>query len=61
MLNHFKKYNILTSPNQNFHSRHSCKTQTLITIDDLVKINNKGIKTDVAILDFSKAFDTIPQ
>ena len=60
MLNHFEKYNILTSLNQGFRSGHSCETQLLITIDDLVKNYGKGVQTDVAILDFSKAFDTVP-
>ena len=60
MLNHFEKHNILTSLNHGFRSGYSCETQLLITIDDLVKNYDKGIQTDIAILDFSKAFDTVP-
>ena len=60
MLNHFEKHNILTSLNHGFRSGYSCETQLLITIDDLMQNYNSGIQTDVAILDFSKAFDTVP-
>ena len=60
MLNHFEKYNILTSLNHGFWSGYSCETQLLITIDDIVKNYDKGVQTDVAILDFWKAFDTVP-
>ena len=31
-----------------------------ITTDDLAKNIELGMQTDVAILDFSKAFDTVP-
>merc|ERR1712115_104779 len=38
----------------------SCETQLTITVDDLARNAEKGKQTDVAILDFSKAFDTVP-
>ena len=60
MLNHFEKHNILTSLNHGFRSGYSCETELLITMDDLMKTYDKGIQTDVAILDFSNAFDTVP-
>ena len=60
ILTHFDKHSILTSLNHGFRSGYSCETQLLITIDDLMQNYNKGVQTDVAILDFSKAFDTIP-
>ena len=61
ILTHFDKYSILTSLNHGFRSGYSCETQLLITIDDLMQNHNKGVQTDVAILYFSKAFDTVPQ
>ena len=60
ILTHFEKHSILTSLNHGFRSGYSCETQLLITMDDLMKNYNSGIQTDVAILDFSKAFDTVP-
>ena len=32
----------------------------LTTINDFLKEHDKGHQVDVAILDFSKAFDTVP-
>ena len=38
----------------------SCETQLLLTLQDLLLARDRKIQTDVAILDFSKAFDTVP-
>ena len=57
---HFEKNNVLTNVNHGFRSGFSCETQLLITTDELAKNTEKGMQTDVAILDFSKAFDTVP-
>ena len=32
----------------------------MVTLDELLHFNDKGLQTDIAILDFSKAFDTVP-
>ena len=60
LLNHFEKNNILTNLNHGFRSGYSCETQLLVTLNELLHFNDKGLQTDVAILDFSKAFDTVP-
>ena len=60
ILIHLEKYNILSKLQHGFRSGHSCETQLLITIDDLLQNYNKKLQTDVIILDFSKAFDTVP-
>ena len=60
MLNHFDENNILTDLNHGFRSGYSCETQLLITANDLLQTQNKNQQTDLAILDFSKAFDTVP-
>ena len=39
---------------------HSCETQLLITLSDLFKSFDKRTQVDVGILDFSRAFDTVP-
>jgi hypothetical protein len=57
---HLERYNILTDKNHGFRSGFSCETQLLNTMDDLLKTHDAGVQTDVAILDFSKAFDTVP-
>ena len=60
LLNHLEKNNILTKLNHGFRSGFSCKTQLLITAFDLFNSFKRKKQTDVAILDFSKAFDTVP-
>jgi hypothetical protein len=58
--NHLEKHGILTDKNHGFRSGHSCETQLLTTMHDLLKSNDAKTQTDVIILDFSKAFDTVP-
>ena len=60
LLTHFENHNILSSLNHGFRSGFSCETQLLVTVDDLMKSFDRGKQTDVVILDFSKAFDTVP-
>ena len=62
MLNHMERNNILTSLNHCFRSGYSCETQlvTTVLVHDLLTEYDVGSQVDVAILDFSKAFDTVP-
>jgi hypothetical protein len=60
ILNHLEEHNILTSLQHGFRSGYSCETQLLITVHDIVQAFDKKKQTDVVILDFSKAFDTVP-
>ena len=60
MHKHFEKHSVLTNLNHGFRKGYSCETQLTITVDDLCKNLDKGVQTDVAILDFSKAFDKVP-
>ena len=57
---HLQSNNILTSLNHGFRRGHSCETQLALTVNDLVTNLDKKNQTDVLILDFSKAFDTVP-
>ena len=57
---HFDKNKVLTEVNHGFRSGFSCETQLTITVDELARNTDEGSQTDVAILDFSKAFDTVP-
>ena len=58
--NHLDKYKILTPYNHGFRSKHSCESQLLITTHDLMYHRDRKVQVDMAILDFSKAFDTVP-
>ena len=50
MLNHLEKSKILTNLNHGFRSGYSCKTQLLVTLDELLHFNDKGLQSDIAIL-----------
>ena len=60
MLKHLERYQVLTSLNHGFRSGYSCETQLAITIHDMLQSYDNGNQVDIAILDFSKAFDTVP-
>ena len=57
---HLDRHGILTPSNHVFCSKHSCKTQLLLTAHDILKQRDEGKQIDITILDFSKAFDTVP-
>ena len=60
MLKHFEKYSILTTLNHGFRPGFSTETQLLVTMHDLLQANDARVQVHIAILDFSKAFDTVP-
>ena len=60
MRDHMDKHNILVDCQHGFRSRHSCVSQLIITVHDLASSLNQKHQTDMAILDFSKAFDRVP-
>jgi len=60
MLNHLEENSILTSLNHGFRSGYSCEIQLQLTSNDLLKSYDSGTQDDIGILDFSKAFDTVP-
>ena len=60
LMYHLEQNNILTNLNHGFRAGFSCETQLLTTIHDLLQSYDQGKQVDVAILDFSKAFDTVP-
>ena len=60
ILNHLEQHNILTPLQHGFRSGHSCETQLITTTNDIMKTFDKKEQTDLAILDFSKAFKTVP-
>ena len=54
-------HEILTDLQHGFRSGRSCETQLITTFHDIASAyNKKGSQIDIAVLDFSKAFDTVP-
>ena len=60
LLDHLDKHNVLTSLNHGFRAGYSCETQLVVTAHDLLKSLDSNTQSDVLVLDFSKAFDTVP-
>ena len=51
---------VLVHYQHGFRAGHSCETQLITTIEELAKSIDDKAQTDVTILDFAKAFDTVP-
>ena len=61
ILAHLEDHKILTHLQHGFRSGRSCETQLVTTFQDLAQMHNKkGSQIDIAFLDFSKSFDTVP-
>ena len=60
IITHLEKHNILMDYQHGFRKGRSCESQLLITIEDVAKQVDSGVQTDMIILDFTKAFDTVP-
>ena len=60
VMKHFNDNKILPSCQYGFRKNHSFEQQLINTTEDLAKIRNQKGQVDVLILDFSKAFDTVP-
>ena len=56
---HLQSYNILSEVQYGFRPHHSCEAQLLLTTNDLVNAIDNKLQMDMAILDFSKAFDKV--
>ena len=60
-MSHFSKNKILTAAQNGFLSKHSWKSQLLITTDGFIQHFESKTQTVVnVVLDFSKAFDVAP-
>jgi len=60
MMAHFDEHNILTGSQHGFKRRRSCETQLLTLIEELMSGIDRENQHDLAVLDFSKAFDRVP-
>jgi hypothetical protein len=43
-----------------FREKRSCETQLIITVEEISRYLDNKQQVDMLILDFSKAFDTVP-
>ena len=59
-MKHLDNNNILTDLQHAFRRNRSCETQLINVIDDWSKCLEKGLQVDSFVLDFEKAFDTVP-
>ena len=60
-LGHLEEHGILTDLQHGFRTGRSCETQLITTFHDIASAyNKKGSQIGIAVLDFSKAFDTVP-
>ena len=60
VMNHLESNEILTNLNHGFRSGYSCESQLITTVHDFLTSFDQKRQVDIAILDFSKAFDTVP-
>ena len=60
ILDHVEDHQIFINLQHHFHSGRSYETQLITTTHDLLSSFNSKSQIDVAILDFSKASDTVP-
>ena len=60
VLKHLERHNILTDCQHGFRAKRSCETQLLTLVHELANSLDKKQQVDMAILDFSKAFDRVP-
>jgi len=60
IMEHLNSNNILIDSQHGFRSQHSCVTQLISLIEDLSHALDQRKQTDVILLDFSKAFDSVP-
>ena len=60
IMNHCDPHNLLRSHQHGFRQKHSCESQLILYIEDTYRQQDKHKQVDMLILDFTKAFDTVP-
>ena len=59
-MSHLEEFKFVSDIQLGFRKSHSCETQLRITLEDLAKNLDHGKQSDINLLDFAKAFDTVP-
>ena len=57
---HLDRHKILSEFQHGFRKQHSCESQLLLTVHDIITSLNAGDRLDAIVLDFSKVFDRVP-
>ena len=57
---HLNSFNVLIENQHGFRSQHSCVIQLISLLEDLSYSMDHHQQTDVILLDFAKAFDSVP-
>jgi len=60
LMKHIEKNHILNGNQHAFRRGLSCESQLVMTMQDLTRNYENKATTDIAVLDFSKAFDVVP-
>ena len=60
IMEHLEANNILADFQHGFREKRSCETQLIITVEEISRYLDNRQQVDLLILDFSKAFDTVP-
>ena len=59
-MKHLEQHQILTDNQHGFHAKRSTETQLIQTVHDISKYLDEKKSVDIAILNFTKAFDKVP-
>ena len=60
MMDHLDAHDALANYQHGFRHNRSCESQLLVTTNDIASALDRRQQTDMAVLDFSKAFDKVP-
>lgn len=60
IMRYLSLHNLLVDYQHGFRSGHSCETLLITTVNELVTNIDNCAQTDMIVLDFSNAFDTVP-
>ena len=61
MMKHFDEHGILADCQHGFRKQRSCETQLIDLTQELHERLEEKVQVDMIVLDFSKAFDKVPQ
>ena len=60
VMKHLESHSILVDTQHGFRAKRSTESQLILTINDIAKSFDGKKKVDMAVLDFTKAFDKVP-
>ena len=60
IMGHLNAHHVLVNYQRGFRRGHSCESQLVAIVEHLARNLDHCKQTDVLLLDFSKAFDTVP-